>query len=518
MSAWLERAGLVESGWLEPTPDIANDGRLLVGLTVFVQGYGVGRVLDFSKALVGSSSHTIDFGEGGERKVTLERKGKGTPYLLEPVGAAGPAELGPTEVDDAFGVDGDASEQELSATHAGSLEDDDELGEEGRALDDRDELDDDDTDDEGRFGAPIERTRSEEWEGIDDPGYVRIPVMAGLMPFGHEEEREETLREGEEKSNVPEGWETAVSRSTGKVYFINTITGDSQYEFPAGPARMYASESDLDGSDLEGDAELERELKDVQAEMAAGAAAAAAVEVAAPGGGGSGSTAGAPSSSADAAAAAAGEVPPDSELPSAEASEAAIAEAQRAAAAEAEAAAAEAEAAAAAAAASAPAPAPAPTPVPATYTSTMEAPKPPPKKPSPWACMPIKFYYEPEKTGFEASTEFNAVPDELIIGRYKIVKFLGEGAFSKAIQCVDTEVKSTVCIKIVKCGDRKDYFDQSLDEIKLLQYINSGGAAKADMDHVHIFHMCLLLQILLSLHVSVVRVPGRAEICDGVFD
>jgi hypothetical protein len=148
----------------------------------------------------------------------------------------------------------------------------------------------------------------------------------------------------------------------------------------------------------------------------------------------------------------------------------------------------------------------------------MEAPKPPPKKPSPWACMPIKFYYEPEKTGFEASTEFNAVPDELIIGRYKIVKFLGEGAFSKAIQCVDTEVKSTVCIKIVKCGDRKDYFDQSLDEIKLLQYINSGGAAKADMDHVHIFHMCLLLQILLSLHVSVVRVPGRAEICDGVFD
>ena len=40
--------------------------------------------------------------------------------------------------------------------------------------------------------------------------------------------------------------------------------------------------------------------------------------------------------------------------------------------------------------------------------------------------MPVRFYYEPGKTGFEASTEYAAVPDELIIGRYKIVKFLGE--------------------------------------------------------------------------------------------
>ena len=38
-----------------------------------------------------------------------------------------------------------------------------------------------------------------------------------------------------------------MSRSTGKTYFINTITGESQYEFPAGPAKMYADEMDLEG-------------------------------------------------------------------------------------------------------------------------------------------------------------------------------------------------------------------------------------------------------------------------------
>ena len=92
-----------------------------------------------------------------------------------------------------------------------------------------------------------QRTRSEEWMGADDPGYVRIPVLDGLMPFGHEEEPENDRREAEIR--IPEGWETATSRSTGKVYFINTITGESQYEFPVGPARMYASESDV--SDME---------------------------------------------------------------------------------------------------------------------------------------------------------------------------------------------------------------------------------------------------------------------------
>jgi dual specificity tyrosine-phosphorylation-regulated kinase 2/3/4 len=52
-----------------------------------------------------------------------------------------------------------------------------------------------------------------------------------------------------------------------------------------------------------------------------------------------------------------------------------------------------------------------------------------------------------------------------------------QAAFSNAWQCIDTnpeaEDSEWVCLKVIK--NSKDFFDQSLDEIKLLQYINSKG-------------------------------------------
>lgn len=48
-----------------------------------------------------------------------------------------------------------------------------------------------------------------------------------------------------------------------------------------------------------------------------------------------------------------------------------------------------------------------------------------------------------------------------------MVEYLGSAAFSKAVQCYDLEEDRTVCIKIIK--NSKDFFDQSIDEIKLLQ-------------------------------------------------
>lgn len=69
------------------------------------------------------------------------------------------------------------------------------------------------------------------------------------------------------------------------------------------------------------------------------------------------------------------------------------------------------------------------------------------------------------------------------------MEFLGAAAFSKAVQCVDLTDGSYVCIKIIKNNkvlDRdlwmlrldslhgwQDFFDQSLDEIKILKYINA---------------------------------------------
>lgn len=37
---------------------------------------------------------------------------------------------------------------------------------------------------------------------------------------------------GPEEEALPAGWESAISRSTGETYYINTATGDTQYEWP----------------------------------------------------------------------------------------------------------------------------------------------------------------------------------------------------------------------------------------------------------------------------------------------
>ena len=49
--------------------------------------------------------------------------------------------------------------------------------------------------------------------------------------------------------------------------------------------------------------------------------------------------------------------------------------------------------------------------------------------------------------------------------------FLGSAAFSRAVQALDVKTRRLVCLKIIK--NNKDYFDQSLDEIKLLSHINA---------------------------------------------
>ena len=40
-------------------------------------------------------------------------------------------------------------------------------------------------------------------------------------------------------------------------------------------------------------------------------------------------------------------------------------------------------------------------------------------------------------------------------------------------QCLDLVTNDMVCMKIIE--NNKDYFDQSIDEIKLLKYINING-------------------------------------------
>lgn len=85
----------------------------------------------------------------------------------------------------------------------------------------------------------------------------------------------------------------------------------------------------------------------------------------------------------------------------------------------------------------------------------------------------LRVVFQRDKTGFEESKEFPIRMNSVVAARYQILEYLGSAAFSRAVQCLDLETNKMVCMKIIK--NDKDFFDQSLDEIKLLKYINVNG-------------------------------------------
>jgi serine/threonine protein kinase len=99
----------------------------------------------------------------------------------------------------------------------------------------------------------------------------------------------------------------------------------------------------------------------------------------------------------------------------------------------------------------------------------------------------LKVIFEPNRTGFEESKDFQHPKGSIIGGRYEVSDVLGSAAFSTALQCVDLAAEDDedewVCLKVIK--NNKDFFDQSLDEIKLLQFINSRG----DPDENHVLRV-----------------------------
>ncbi|KAJ7555067.1 hypothetical protein O6H91_05G021000 [Diphasiastrum complanatum] len=113
----------------------------------------------------------------------------------------------------------------------------------------------------------------------------------------------------------------------------------------------------------------------------------------------------------------------------------------------------------------------------------------------------LRIIHRKNRTGFEEEKDFPVVINSVIAGRYHITEYLGSAAFSKAIQAHDLHTGVDVCMKIIK--NNKDFFDQSLDEIKLLKYINRHDPA--DKYHIlrlydyfyhreHLFIVCELLR------------------------
>ncbi|CAN0104239.1 unnamed protein product, partial [Laminaria digitata] len=68
--------------------------------------------------------------------------------------------------------------------------------------------------------------------------------------------------------------------------------------------------------------------------------------------------------------------------------------------------------------------------------------------------------------------------------RGQVCGFIGKAAFSTALECRDLRRPrghDRVCLKVIK--NNKDFLDQSLDEIKLLQRIKKYGHPVSSIRH-----------------------------------
>lgn len=95
----------------------------------------------------------------------------------------------------------------------------------------------------------------------------------------------------------------------------------------------------------------------------------------------------------------------------------------------------------------------------------------------------LRIIHRKNRTGFEENKDLPIVLNSVLAGRYYVTEYLGSAAFSKVVQAHDLHMGIDVCLKIIK--NDKDFFDQSLDEIKLLKFVNKHDPA----DERHILRL-----------------------------
>ncbi|XP_010922554.1 uncharacterized protein [Elaeis guineensis] len=118
----------------------------------------------------------------------------------------------------------------------------------------------------------------------------------------------------------------------------------------------------------------------------------------------------------------------------------------------------------------------------------------------------LRIIHRKNRTGFEENKDLPIVLNSVIAGRYYVTEYIGSAAFSKVVQAHDLYVGNDVCLKIIK--NNKDFFDQSLDEIKLLKFVNKYDPA----DEHHILR--LYDYFYHQEHVFIVTELLRANLYD----
>ncbi|OQR85598.1 dual specificity tyrosine-phosphorylation-regulated kinase [Achlya hypogyna] len=97
--------------------------------------------------------------------------------------------------------------------------------------------------------------------------------------------------------------------------------------------------------------------------------------------------------------------------------------------------------------------------------------------------MQLRIVREMNKTGFEPSQEWEAHAGVLLGGQYSIHGLIGEAVFSQTYKATDTLTGQLVCLKVIK--NNKEYFDQGIDEIRVLEFMRSMG----DVDAHHVLRL-----------------------------
>jgi serine/threonine protein kinase len=98
-------------------------------------------------------------------------------------------------------------------------------------------------------------------------------------------------------------------------------------------------------------------------------------------------------------------------------------------------------------------------------------------------CFYLPIITNSQKTGFEPTKDLVLKSGSVFANNYLVQCELGSAAFSTAYRCLDLSseededgFQDEVCLKVIK--NTKDYFDQSLDEIKILQLLKNTGKVK----------------------------------------
>ncbi|KPA78387.1 putative protein kinase [Leptomonas pyrrhocoris] len=138
---------------------------------------------------------------------------------------------------------------------------------------------------------------------------------------------------------------------------------------------------------------------------------------------------------------------------------------------------------------------------PVSFVSVRPYKKQPPPSDLPWQQFALSVFYQAGRTGLEAEDELRVQKGDIIASRYRVEAPLDAATFSHTVKAEDTATGQLVCLKVIR--NLKSYFDQGLDELRVLTCVNEAGCADACcvvrlLDYSYFRNHLILVTELLS--------------------